>query len=107
MAQRIRQRLRATLDFEIAAEQAPAFGREPPLDADAKAPDGGNRGHPECEAGQHDAEAANAGAQLAAGEAERRAQETRSATRPSTILIVRSQRAASAGSWVMSRRVVP
>lgn len=86
------------MDFEVATEQAAAFGGETLRDAVPQAADGGDGGDTEGEASENDTQAANAGAKLAAGEAERGGQETSSETRPSTMRTMRSQRAARAGS---------
>ncbi len=64
------QRLGAALDFQVTAENAAAVLGEAAGDAFAQRSDGGDGGDAEGEAGEHDAQAGDATAEFAAGEAE-------------------------------------
>ncbi len=96
----------------------PSISRSPPSSArpllaspastaGAQAADRGDRGHAERQAGEHDAHAAHAAAQVAAREPERQPHRRTRSDLAVGDADLRPQRAASAGSWVISSRVVP
>ena len=101
-AQRVWQRLRATLHLDVAAENARAVRSEAALDALAQRADGGDRGDAEGEAAQHDPQP------RMPPRSSRRAKRNASIRRRDRrrCRTMRSQRAANAGSWVISTSVV-
>src|SRR6185437_15237097 len=109
-----RDRPLAAPELDIAAEHRLRVLAEPGEDGGSEGADGGDRRYPQHQAGEEDAKPFEPAAQLAAGEAERSAELGRahaaSSTRstcPSARWMMRSQRAASARSCVISMRVVP
>ncbi len=118
------QRQVAGIDLEVAAEQRRGVPLQAVDQARVEHADHRDRGDPEGQAGEEHGEAAEPAAQLPAreppGEHEpphapppaasgcrRRPACAGSDTRPSAISSRRSQRAARAGSWVISNRVMP
>src|SRR5207342_3575359 len=112
---------------QVAAENDAAFAREPIRKPGRDRTDAGDRHHPERDAGDKHIEPAQAAAQFARGEAQRQRQVAgrktlverdrhqaftasrrgASSMRPERSRTTRSQRAASAASWVTSTSVVP
>ena len=101
-------------EIQIAAEDCAAGLRQTVSQALRHRADAGDRHDAKCDAGDENAEAAQAAAQLAPGIAKCErchrsvaAGEAGSSSRPEWICSTRSQRCASAVSWVTSTSVVP